>query len=269
MSALDFFNAGDTRVAVWAFTNTQSISTTANLGISDTIVGSEAYALPPNGRQKIGPTPLGDCVTASGCGLFAGPTAVPEGPIATNDDRMNQVVFADGKLWSGVNTSVNVKGNLQAGIAYFIVEPRLTGGVVAARMSSQGYIAPNGQDVLFPSIGVTSEGAGVIAFTLTGPNNYPSSGYAQLYENRIGPVKIAATGQAPQDGFTEYQGYPNIGPRWGDYSAAVADGSQVVFASEMIGHPNCSDSAFLADPTCGGTRDPYANWGTSIGVVKP
>ncbi len=274
LSALDFVNAGDTRVAAWSFTNTQSIQTaTPAIGVNYKIVNSEAYSAPPNGRQKAGTTPLASCAAdpaQGGCGLFPAPTTVPEGPIASNDDRMNQVVYADGQLFSGVNTAMNVKGNLQAGIAYFIVHPSMFHGNLNASMTGQGYVAPKGQDVLFPSIGATADGNAVIAFTLTGPNNFPSLGYATLSEGgRLGPVKIAASGAGAQDGFTEYQGYPNIGPRWGDYSAAVADGSRVYFAAEMIQHANCAYTTFVSDPTCGGTRDQFANWGTGIGVVEP
>lgn len=258
LSALDFVNAGDHRVAVWAFTNTQSITShTPNIQVSDSIVRSEPYIFPPLVRQKAGPIPLGDV----GYGA-------PEGPLNNNDDRMNQVVYSDGILWSGVNTGVNVGGNLQAGIAWFAVAPYLTLHGVGGIMWNQGYVAPPGADVLFPSIALNDDGQGILNFTLSGPSNYPSAAYEQINRFGAGPVRIAVAGQSPQDGFTEYQGYPNIDPRWGDYSAAVADGDSVFFATEMIQHPNCSDTAFLADTTCGGTRDTYANWGTSLSVFK-
>jgi hypothetical protein len=35
----------------------------------------------------------------------------------TNDDRINQVVYADGKLWSGLNTAVAANGPTRPGIA--------------------------------------------------------------------------------------------------------------------------------------------------------
>ena len=267
LSALEFFGTGDTRIATWALTNTDSISSaTPNLTAQYSIVNSEFYIGAPFARQQAGPIPLGDCVTATGCGLFAGPTPVSEGPIQTNDDRMNQVVFAQGDLWSGVNTAVVVGGHLQAGIAWFAVAPSIKKGVLHGTMDNQGYIAPPGADVLFPSIGVGDNGKGVIAFTLTGPNNYPSAAFAKISaRDGAGPVQVAIAGASPQDGFTEYNG----GPRWGDYSAAVADGNNIFFATEMIQYANCSDTAFLADPTCGGTRGAYANWGTSLSVLKP
>ena len=43
----------------------------------------------------------------------------------------------------------------------------------------------------------------------------------------------------------------------------MADGSTVNFATEMI-QQSWTDAAFAADFTCGGTRDLFANWGSSV-----
>jgi hypothetical protein len=52
-------------------------------------------------------------------------------------------------------------------------------------------------------------------------------------------VNIADLGQAPQDGFTEYLGYPGpTQPRWGDYSNAVFMGGRYYFATNYIQYPN-------------------------------
>jgi hypothetical protein len=81
-------------------------------------------------------------------------------------------------------------------------------------------------------------------------------------------------GQSPQDGFTEYQGFPGqTFPRWGDYSEAIflpGSGDRIYFANEYIQFPNCTGPAFtLTIGTCGGTRDGFANWGTSVNYVVP
>ncbi len=85
---------------------------------------------------------------------------------------------------------------------------------------------------------------------------------------------MAALGQSPTDGFSEYQGFPGATrPRWGDYSWAVfapGTGGKIDFATNYIQFPNCTGSAFaLALATCGGTRDGFANWGTSVNYVVP
>ena len=52
---------------------------------------------------------------------------------------------------------------------------------------------------------------------------YPSSAFGRLTSTSGGllesTINIANLGKSPQDGFTEYQGYPGpTRPRWGDYS---------------------------------------------------
>jgi hypothetical protein len=47
-------------------------------------------------------------------------------------------------------------------------------------------------------------------------------------------------------------------------------GGRIYFANEYIQYPNCTGSSFtLAVGTCGGTRDGFANWGTSVNYVTP
>jgi hypothetical protein len=87
-------------------------------------------------------------------------------------------------------------------------------------------------------------------------------------------INIADAGEAPQDGFTEYQGYPGpLRPRWGDYNYAIFlpySGGKIFFATNYIQHRNCSGAEFtLTIGTCDGSRDGFANWGTSVNYVVP
>jgi hypothetical protein len=61
-------------------------------------------------------------------------------------------------------------------------------------------------------------------------------------------------------------------PRWGDDSWAVylPSTGRIYFADNYIQYRNCTGSAFtLTVPTCGGTRDDLANWGTSVNSITP
>jgi len=175
---------------------------------------------------------------------------------------MNQVVFANGLLWAGVNTVVQVPHDnpTTTGIAYFAVSPTLsTGGSVSGSIVKQGYVAASGgASVLFPSIGVNNAGRGIIAFTLTGPNFFPSAAYVNVdATNGAGSIHISAAGQLPEDGFTGYHafGAPNRVARWGDYSAAVSDSSGNIW----IGNE------YIANLP----RTVNANWNTFITQVTP
>ena len=253
MSSLQFGpGALDNRIAVWALTNTASLNTTADVALSHVVIGSEVYGQPPDSAQKDGPLFL-----ASNMAAIAGVKTPPTEKLAFlagNDDRMNQVVFAGGKLWSGVNTVISGNGPTRVGIAYFIVTPSDPSGALSASMAKQGYVALNQNDVLYPSIGVTDAGKGVMTFTVAGPDFFPSAGYAKIdATSGAGAVHVAKMGAEPEDGFTAYSAFGGDGTsRWGDYSAAVAVGGDVWFSCEYIP---------------GGPRTVLANWGTFVGHV--
>lgn len=248
LSALDFTGTLDNRIAVWALTNTGSLrGAKPDVALASLVLASETYGQPPAADQKAGPIPLGN--------LAGDPLAA----IETNDDRLNQVVFADGKLFSGVNTVLTVNGEQRAGIAYFVVKPGAKGGL-SGRVTSQGYLAASGNNVIFPSIGAGADGSAVMTFTLVGPDFFPSVGYWPLGEDTL---RVAGVGKGPEDGFT---GYPALAggdgvARWGDYSAAVASGGRIWFAAEYI-------PASCASVACGTNRTTLANWGTFVGSVS-
>jgi hypothetical protein len=98
----------------------------------------------------------------------------------TNDDRMNQVVFSQGILFSGVNSLLKVGGAEQQGIAWFGVQPSFEGSTLTGRIVRQGYVAVKGNDVLFPSLGINDSGNGVIAYTLAGKGFFPSAAYTDV-----------------------------------------------------------------------------------------
>lgn len=256
LSALDFNGTLDNRIAVWALTNTRSLDdATPILTLQSKVIASQVYGQPPDVQQKSGPTPLADLIKAGAFGK-AGAQALPL--IAANDDRMQQVTWADGKLWSSLNTVVKpANGTVQSGAAYFVVAPTWAGAALGATVVNQGYVSLTDNGLLFPSIGVNKNGKGVMSFTVAGASQYPSVGYVPIDAVRgAGAITIVAAGAAPDDGFS---GYPIFGGdragRWGDYSAAVADADGTIwFANEYI--PNAP-------------RTVLANWGTFIGRVAP
>ncbi len=268
-SALDFVGLNDNRIAVWQFTNTGSITTaTPTITGNEQTLPSESYgAFNPFqfALQKAGPIPDGNV------NFFT----TTEGPIQPDDDRMQASVLSQGMLWSELATIVketNAGNTLHWGAAYFIVKIHPSVGVLGA-IVRQDYVSALGQDITYPAIGVSKASVslnGIMTFTLSGAGHFPSTGYARVNVATAGAVGgqifVADMGKSPQDGFTEYDGF---NPRWGDYSYAVASGGKVYFANEFIQFPNCSDPTYTLDPTCGGTRSTFANWGTSLNSVTP
>jgi hypothetical protein len=274
VSSLDFTGAGDTRIAVWSFGDTSSIRSllpTISLSL-DLMTGLEPYSsLGQLVPQQSGAIPLGDTVYSNtGAGGGGCVAACTVGELASNGDgTWDTATYAQGAIWVAVSTAISTTPSVSMGVAFWVINA--AGSSVS--LATQGYIAVAGASLLFPSIGVGPSGNALVAFTLTGTTYYPSSAFAWISSTSTGPIGgriyVSAAGQSPQDGFTEYQSIqtPYYRPRWGDYTWAIWFGGKIYFSTEYIQSPNCSDSAFVLDPTCGATRDEFANWGTSINSV--
>jgi hypothetical protein len=297
------------QLVIWTLSNTSSLNSgTPSLTLSDKVIDNvDPYAVPPKAQQPGSGSapgvnaPQGHCLNDTtaqlnpalfGAGVFgcwkllvgARFSEVVSSP-DSNDTRMQQVTYANGKLWGALDTAVSVGGGSRAGIAYYVVNPS------AGKVMLQGYLADAGFDYTYPAIGVLPNGRGVMAFTVTGDGQFPSTGYTSMDAiGGAGPVHIVQSGQAPDDGFTGYrsQSSPAGAPprtRWGDYSATAVDGNSIWIASEYIGG-KCDftdwGGPFFANGTgdnllgtCGGmarahgVRTSIADWSTRISLLEP
>jgi hypothetical protein len=239
------------------------------------------------GAQRLGTLDLGTwCATVPSSSPLAKNQPCPEGGLNTNDDGVYQLSYGGGNLWFSINTLVNElfgnRSEIHLGAAYFVVgTSQFTGAQQLLSLTSQGYVAASHEDIEFPTlVGSTSSSSALMSFTLSGNGGptradgggyFPTSAYGLVTASQHGligqTIYVSALGRAPQDGFSEYQGLPGpTRPRWGDYGAAVfVPGKGFYFASEYIQYANCNPSYwYYVDPTCGGHRDPFANFGTSI-----
>lgn len=278
LSSLDFNATLDNRITLWALTNTSSLeSASPSLSLSSAVLASEVYGQPPAMQQRAGSAPLDEALQGSlgvKLGLVAKPATEHLNLLNSNDDRMNQTVYVNGSVWGAVNTVVKgPTGVVRTGIAWFMVTPVWSDGVLGGSVAKQGYVNVQNENVVFPAIAATAEGKGLMSFTIVGPDIYPSAGYVTLDASHTpSSVKVARYGSGPADGFTgELSQDPGDGgvERWGDYGAATSDENGTIwFAAETI-NQTCTLSEFAVDPTCGGTRTILANWGTYIGHVAP
>ena len=262
------------QLLVWTLTHTSSLSSASpSITLSHKTLSVGSYVVPARSEQKAGSTPIADCLNNHACAtnfLLGAPDPFApnhEYTVDSNDTRMQQVVYANGKLWGALDTAVNSSANTRAGIEWFVVDPAGGGALV-----NSGYLAVLQNNVTYPAIAVRPDGKGVIAFTLVGRDFYPSAAFASIDANGVGAVQVAAAGAGPADGFTGYAIFnaPNPArPRWGDYGAAAVDGSNIWLASEYIGQ-TCDLSTYLGTGgSCGGTRTALANWDTRITEVTP
>jgi hypothetical protein len=293
------------QLVVWTLTNTSSLnSVSPALSLSNKVLSVNPYALPPKQKQPgsgtlaTTDTPQGYCIndtttllftSQSGCWrlLFGSQPAHNEviSRPDSNDTRMQQVMYANGKLWGSLDTALNPDGGPQrAGIAWYILNPN------AGKVDLQGYLGATGHDFTYPAIGVTASGRGVMAFTDTGDTTNPSAAYAAI--DALAGVSVwddvnGGLGAAQDDGFTSYKSQVGNPPRtrWGDYGAAAVDGNSIWIASEYIAH-TCTyldwGGPFFAGGTgdnllgtCGGAshgpgvRTALGNWSTRISKYTP
>jgi hypothetical protein len=273
------------QLGVWALTNTRSLdSAHPDLALRNGTERVGRYTVPGEIDQRAGPFPLGQCVNdtttptrlGTGCwNLLFTPDAEPAHDEVlphpdAGDSRMNQVVFAGGRLYGSVATGVRVRGREQVGAEWFIAAPRLRGSHTAAEVRS-GFQAVAGNNLTYPTIAVLPNGTGVLSYTLLGADHFPSVAFSRVGSGGVErTVRVAAAGAAPDDGFTGYKSF--VGdpprPRWGDYGAAAADGADIWFATEYVAH-SCGLTAYIADQTCGSTRAPLGNWSTAITRIRP
>lgn len=305
------FTGSSTNLIVWALTNTSSLSSSSpNLTLTTKVLNVGQYGIPPKQQQPgsgtlaTTDTPQGFCIndtttaTIAGVGcwrlLFAGEPAHNEviSQPDSNDTRMQQVMYANGKLWGALDTSLNPDGGEQrAGIEWFILIPDTSGGTLNAKLVKQGYLGATGHDFTYPTIGVTPSGRGVMAFTDTGDSTNPSAAYAAI--DALVGVSVwndvpGGLGAAPDDGFTSYKSQVGNPPRtrWGDFGGAAVDGNSIWIASEYIANAcpylqwggqffvgqSGGDNKLgtcAASPGAPGKRSALGNWSTRISKMTP
>lgn len=242
VSSFDITSLVNSKVSIWAMTGTDTLTAAFGLpGFTNSFVNTESYVVPDSASQKAGPIPLGKSL------------GEPEGALNADDQRMQQVVYADGHLWSSVTTSLRIGANVLDGAAYFIIKPIWKNNIFSASVTKQGYVATASDNLIYPAIGVSDDAKGAMVFTLSGPDYFPSAAYVPItLSGTASAVRLAGSGVKPDDGFTIYPQYGGNGVgRWGDYSAAVAVSNDSVWiATEYIGPKK---------------RDTLTNWGTFIG----
>jgi hypothetical protein len=260
-----------TDLLVWSLTGTASLASAhPDVALRHDTLTVKRYATPPAASQKAGSIPLADCLNDRPCAQILNGQHDKYAPeveyaIDSNDTRMQQVGYANGRLWAGLDTAVSVGGVDVAGIEYFVVDP------AARTVVANDYVALAGQNLAYPAVAARGDGRGVMAFTVVGPSHFPSAGYALISAAGVGSVHVAAAGAGPADGFSGYRYFGNPPrPRWGDYGAAVVDGNGIWLASEYIAQ-SCTLAQYEATPfgSCGGTRTALANWATRISLVTP
>ena len=106
-------------------------------------------------------------------------------------------------------TGVDVGGKRRPASPGSLSSPKITArGRLKGNSRQQGYLALANNNLTYPAIAIGASGKGVIAFTVTGDDYYPSAGYALIdATGAVGAIHAAAQGLGPTDGFTSYKAF--------------------------------------------------------------
>jgi hypothetical protein len=226
------------QVGLWTVTHDIGVSNghPGSVTLTGVIIRSESYGFPVN-------------AVSTGTGVTDKNGITSEAFLNPDDSRMQQVQFINGHLWAALTTAISINNDPAArdGIAWFNIN------AAAGSVSTQGYIASQGNYLIYPAILRTREGTTAISFTITSATINPSAAYVvrTSTSSHFGVIHIAASGFGPHLSFSDT--IPVFGrPRWGDYSAAVLDpnGDDIWLATEYIPSP--------------ANQDPFDNWGTRV-----
>jgi hypothetical protein len=256
-------------IGFWTLSNTQSLDGShVALNLDRTTVPSEVYVVPPASEQKAGNVPLRDCLVVT-CLSGLGPSpSETEGPLDSSDTRIFNTWYDGNRVWGSLSTAVKVAQNIQAGTAWFALNP-------AGTMGKQGYVAVAHNNVIYAGIATLASGKGAMGVSLAGHDWFPTAAYALVDGNGPGVLHVAGRGAGPEDGFCEYTFFncagtptPHNRPRWGDYPAAQASGNSIWIANEYIAQ-TCTFVQYKRDTLCGQTRGTFGNWSTRVTQIKP
>jgi hypothetical protein len=262
-----FFRTNVSSIVAWAVTNTSLIAD-----------GFPGGATPSLSRAVVLPTaPLRKPAKLFRGGLpQAGAVGVTDQTLDEKDERLQQVVYAGGSLWTNMQTGVNVSpppskekdggekdgenvpGGIVSGIAYFRIEPGWEGGSTGADgwapvLKQNGYIAAAGHHCLNGAVASVNGEAAAMALSVMGPSLNYSAAIVGIGPGGPGPILVPRPSTQPLFGFSSPM-------RNGDYTGATAtgDGKTVWLGAQCA-------SGFV-HVTAAGAR---TNWATQLYKVDP
>ncbi len=161
------------------------------------------------------------------CNLYSGtsggdfaPQAGTSNKIQTNDDRVTQMIFMNGKLWFAHNVFLPYTGTTnptRCSVQWWQID-------TAGTPSQVGLIDDNtgANFYFFPSVAVNTNNDALIGFSTSSSSRYPSAAYALRVHSdatdSIRPYDVFRHGLAKY--YKTYSGSKN---RWGDYSSTCLD----------------------------------------------
>jgi uncharacterized protein YjdB len=167
-----------------------------------------------------------------GVNAFSGTTGVDFAPqsgtsnkVQTNDDRINQMILMNGKLWFSHTVFMPYSSSAnptRASVQWWQTDTAISGSFIPT--VQVGLIDDNTSTnfYAFPSIAVNTSNDALIGFSRFSATTFPSAAYAMRVHTDVAdstrPVVVYRNGLA-----NYYKTYSGTKNRWGDYSGTCLD----------------------------------------------
>jgi hypothetical protein len=177
---------------------------------------------------------------------------MPVADLDAGPDSISSCEYVNGHIWGTLSSAMkDSNGKAIEVVDYFAFTPKFTNGLLTATRFTQGVVAATGRFLMYPAIALNKNDVGAIVFSLSSPNDYPSSAFVPITGTSRGPIQISREGNEPEDGFTCYPPFSDLVCRWGDYSAS---------AINNVDHSTWMATEYVPDIN----RSSAANWATYV-----
>ena len=222
------------------------------------------YSTPPAATQKPGVNPHGQAPLPFGWNTTGIQT------LETGPGQLASLVFVDDVLYASWGTALAVDGNQVAAVAWALIDPEYP-----FRSKSDGVLGlAGGNHLLIPALAVRPGGKGVLAVSISGPDFWPSAGYAVLHGDRFVSMHVTAAGVGVTDDTFGYTTPGLLNPFGYFATALVAPDGRFWLASQYVAQ-TCTLEQFLSPLpptpltfTCNQTRTLRTNWATRITEIQ-
>jgi hypothetical protein len=243
---LERWNSGAGLLRLWRLTGSTALPTLQSVG----------YISGPPWTDAAGPPPTPDFAPQSQTGPGCSYCPSPPCEIQTNDSRIQNVVFRNGKLWAAQTVLLPAGTPDRSSIQWWQLD---TSGNVLQR----GLVddSSGARFFAFPSIAVNKNDDALLGYSSFQDNQWASGSYSFR-------LAIDAPGTMQSESFVQpgkacyYKVISGVRNRWGDYSATVVDPTDDVRLWTL--------QEYAADPDLGYIyADQRDRWGTWWGALDP
>jgi len=185
--------------------------------------------------------------------------------------RVSNVVQIGSKVWGVWSTDVQKSGTGVSG-AYWVEVDGNGGSLSIPTLTNHGIVSLGRNSILAPSIGMTAANKGVISFTVSGEDYYPTAAFVPFDGSTTGELVVVKQGTAYHDSYSCYGPLRGKFCLWSLSSSSQTDSEGNIWTTTQLietdGTTCTLDHWMATDMNCNKTRTPFTNWATRISKIS-